>query len=415
MTAIEFFDRSPIDNVVSLITIKPDKIIFIGETSVMEKTGRIYESFIESRELNTKVEYLPIIKNNLNNIVAVLSDIVEKEDECVFDLTGGEDLVLVAMGIVSQKYKDKNIQMQRLNVNNGVVTDCDCDGKPEILGKPTLTVKENITLHGGKVRYKKNNDDKTFDWDMSEDFVEDLNTMWEMCRDNPGLWNTRLNVLGEADLMGENSKRLKVEYDRFELREEMKRKGDKYISLGNFLKLLVQKNLIYSLVDNGKSVSFTYKNEQVKKCLIKSGTVLELKVLEVANRLKNKKGENYYSDSMNGVYIDWDGKFHEREDVEKDTENEIDVVLMKGLVPLFISCKNGSIDDDELYKLETITNRFGGVYAKKVLIATYLGKKQKNIDYFRQRAKDMKIDLIEGVHLFSEEQLEKTIKNIITI
>lgn len=67
-------------------------------------------------------------------------------------------------------------------------------------------------------------------------------------------------------------------------------------------------------------------------------------------------------------------------DEEKDTENEIDVVLMKGLTLIFISCKNGQVDDDELYKLESVTNRFGGLYAKKVLIATYLGKKTKSME-----------------------------------
>jgi hypothetical protein len=409
MTAIELFDRSPIDNAVSLIVAKPDKIIYIGESSVMEKNKSVYENLIKSRDLKTKIEYEPIIKNNLNNIVETISRIVEREDECVFDLTGGEDLVLVAMGIVSQKYKDK-IHMQRLNVNNGVVNDIDCDGKTFEVGKLSLSVEENINLHGGKIRYEKNDDDKTFEWDMSVDFVRDINVMWSMCRDNPGLWNTRLNVLGEADLMGENSKGLKVEFDVFALREAMRRKGDKFISIGGFLKTLVQNNLIYFLVDNGKTVSFTYKNEQVKKCLIKSGTILELKVLEVASRLKDKRGEKYYADSKNGVYIDWDGDFHEKTDTEKDTENEIDVVLMRGLIPLFISCKNGFIDTEELYKLDTVTSRFGGAYAKKMLLCTYFGKQGPAMDYFRQRARDMHIHLVENVHEMSDESLAKVLR-----
>ena len=112
--------------------------------------------------------------------------------------------------------------------------------------------------------------------------------------------------------------------------------------------------------------------------------------------------------------MDWDGEFHESEDEKKDTENEIDVVLMRGLTPLFISCKNGSVNENELYKLDAVTNRLGGKYAKKALVATYLGKKQNSIEYFRQRAKDMNITLIDGVHLLDEEEFERTIKNIIT-
>ena len=56
------------------------------------------------------------------------------------------------------------------------------------------------------------------------------------------------------------------------------------------------------------------------------------------------------------------------------TANEIDFMLMKGLTPIFIPWKIGQVYDDELYKLESVANRFGGLYAKNVLIATYLGK-----------------------------------------
>ena len=31
-------------------------------------------------------------------------------------MTGGEDLMLIAMGIVYQKYSDKKVQMQRFNM-----------------------------------------------------------------------------------------------------------------------------------------------------------------------------------------------------------------------------------------------------------------------------------------------------------
>lgn len=412
MTAIEFLDRTPIENVVSTLTTTPDKIIFLGDSKLIEEWGGVYDSFIKKRRPETVVEYKSIIKNNLSQIVEELSSIVEAEEECVFDLTGGEDLALVAMGIVSQKYEHKNIQMQRFNVNSKGVTDCDFDGKVIYTGNPTLGVEELIRLHGGVVRYEKDGDDRTFKWDLNEDFIRDVNTLWDMCKINPGLWNTRLNVLGAIDDMGDNCKTLTVSADISSLREHMKRNNDKYISIGGFLKHLQQKQMIFSLVDDGQTVSFTYKNQQIKKCLIKSGTVFELKVLTVASRLTDKKGEAYYSDSMNGVYIDWDGLFHEKNDTTKDTENEIDVVLMKGLVPVFVSCKNGFVEDDELYKLEAVTNRFGGRYAKKVLLATYLGKKAKSLDYFKQRADDMNIKLVEGLHLLTDSQFEKVIKHI---
>lgn len=412
MTAVEFYDRTPIENVISSLTTVPDKIIFIGDGKVMKKFDSVYRTFLEARGLNIELAYRNIKKNDLNNIVEVLSDIVEIEEQCVFDLTGGEDLVLVAMGIVFQKYSDKNIQMQRFNIRNSVVTDCDNDGTILYSGIPEVTVEEHIRLHGGVVRYENENDDRTFQWNLSDDFVNDIEKMWSICRTNPGLWNAQLNVLEafEACMVDPS---LNVMVNISTIQEHLKYVGVKYVSIKGLLRALDQKHLIYSYADDGQNISFTYKNEQVKKCLIKAGTVLELKVLIAANSLLNKDGTVFYTDSMNGVYIDWDGNLHDLTDEEKDTENEIDVVLMKGLTPIFISCKNGQVDDDELYKLESVTNRFGGLYAKKVLIATYLGKKTKSMEYFKQRAKDMKINLIDGVHQLSDEQFSKMVKHLI--
>jgi hypothetical protein len=50
-----------------------------------------------------------------------------------------------------------------------------------------------------------------------------------------------------------------------------------------------------------------------------------------------------------------------------------------------------------------------------VLVSTYYG--QSNLDsrgYFAQRAADMGIELIEGVHELSEEEFRRKIRNIKT-
>ena len=300
MTAVEFYDRTPIENVISSLTTVPDKIIFIGDGKVMKKFESVYQTFLEARGLNIELAYRNIKKNDLNNIVEVLSDIVDTEEQCVFDLTGGEDLVLVAMGIVFQKYSDKNIQMQRFNIRNGVVTDCDNDGTILYSGIPEVTVEEHIRLHGGVVRYENENDDRTFHWDLSDDFINDIEKMWSICRTNPGLWNAQLNVLKAFEAcMVEPS--LNVMVNISTIQEHLKYVGVKYVSIKGLLRALDQKHLIYSYADDGQNISFTYKNEQVKKCLTKAGTVLELKVLIAANSLLNKDGTVFYTDSMNGV------------------------------------------------------------------------------------------------------------------
>lgn len=64
----------------------------------------------------------------------------------------------------------------------------------------------------------------------------------------------------------------------------------------------------------------------------------------------------------------------------------------------------------ELYKLNTVANRFGGAYARKLLIGTTLGKSGRGKQYFLQRAKDMKIQVLDEVHTLSDEQFRKKLK-----
>ncbi len=414
MTAVEFYDRTPIENVISSVTTFPDKIIFIGDGKIMRKFDKSFRNFLDKRRLETEVVYKSVNRHDLNNIVEVLSKIVEEEDECVFDLTGGDDLALVAMGIVYHNYKDtKNIQMQRFNVRNGVVTDCDNDGTVIYDGVPNISVEENIILHGGSVR-RAENDTRVNEWDLTEDFKTDIELMWEICRRNPGLWNTQLNVLAALDdFSSEDS--LEVSVDVKNIEEHLENVGVQYVSVFEMLIELYSSEVIADLFANEEHLYFRYKNHQVKKCLTKAGNILELKVLVTAGDVTDKSGAPYYTDALSGVFIDWDGDEHELGDEDKDTENEIDVILMRGVLPVFISCKNGQVDDDELYKLDAVSRRFGADHVRRVLIATYLGKKAQSMDYFRQRAKDMNITLIEGVHELEYEDFERMVRNLLTV
>ena len=87
------------------------------------------------------------------------------------------------------------------------------------------------------------------------------------------------------------------------------------------------------------------------------------------------------------------------------------VLLMHGLTPVFISCKNGDVEEEELYKLNTVAERFGGEYAKRVLVATSIPQTAAG-QYLRQRIRDMKITLIEDVQHMSNEEIADKLDNL---
>ena len=167
-----------------------------------------------------------------------------------------------------------------------------------------------------------------------------------------------------------------------------------------FLANLMSKGLItYELSEDILKIDF--KNDTVKRCLLKSGQLLEFKVLLAAARAKDKNGKFIYTDALSGVFIDWDGV--KKENVP-NTENEVDIVLMRGAIPVFISCKNGYTDVEELYKLHTVAENFGGEYSVKALIA---GSVSELSNAVKHRGIDMGIKIIDSVHELSDGELER--------
>ena len=412
MTAVEFYDRTPVENVISALTTRPDKIIFIGENRQMRDFHTVYAAFLQRRHLDIQVEYRGINRHDISGIAQVLKDIVQQEEECLFDLTGGDDLTLVAMGMVYQQYKDTHcIYMQRCNVYNGRVTDCDNDGNTVYTGTPNLTVEELVAIHGGAVRYGGVADGYTYRWMLTDEFTDDVAALWNICRENPNLWNICLTALGNEGPQNGHTPMVTSSLARVE--GYLAGLSVPITDLHRLMHRIQSAGIIKDYRAQEGTISFCCKDMQIKRCLDKAGTVLEMKVLTAARRLMDKDGAPYYTDAMGGVYIDWDGEMHARTDREKDTGNEMDVVLMKGLAPVFISCKNGAVYDEELYKLSTVTARFGSRYAKKVLITSHLNKKGDSLLHFRQRTEDMGIRLVEDVHLLGDAAFDDMMKKLI--
>lgn len=430
MTYIEFFDEVALNNVHTILSYVPDRVIIIGyHKGLMEKHKEHYQKVLKARDYD--VEFIPrkVRKNNLKSAVDVISDIVENNADCVFDVTGGDELLLLALGMVWAR-TDKPIQIQKFNLVHNKVYDCDEDGEVVYRDAPMLSVEENVQIYGGGVVTDPANGQYTYPWDLTDEFLQDIEDMWAICSRDVKQWNRQINVFAEMNKPHEKEeglltlsmplpdleKTLKKVNDE----DERKRKNrdedapqNRIIRDQSIITDLLEKGLLTCFVQYGNDLVVSFKNEQVKKCLTKEGQALEMKVYVTAKFLQDENGDPVYNDVMNGVFIDWDGECHdERTEGKYDVENEIDVMMMHGVIPIFVSCKNGKVPQEEVYKLNTVAAQFGGPYAKKVLIAPALGQRmrereRKNIryldsedmshNYLRQRAQDMQILLIEDV------------------
>ena len=416
MTYIEFFDKNASENIGVCLSYLPKRVILLGDDEeLMLRHIANYKKVLGKRDPKIEILYRLVAKDSLENGIAVLTDLVETYDDCVFDINGGDELLNLALGIVYGRHSDRKIQIQKIDLRNNKVFDCDKDGITVFDKPPRLTVDENICIYGGAILYGNiHEEDKTYRWNMNADFLRDIDLIWGVCKGNVRYWNYQSGIMEAIEEVGTRSAdQLQTVASRAAVEHYLAKKRSKYkISKGIF-SYLRRNRLLLHFQDDGATITVRYKNAQVKKCLTKAGTILELKVFALANGLKNAAGLPIYHDALTGVLIDWDGKFHnEKKDGIYDTENEIDVLLMHGIVPVFISCKNGEVKSEELYKLNTVAERFGGKYAKKVLIATALEEKSEADAYLRQRAEDMQIKLIEGLQEMTDEEIGDLLRDL---
>ncbi|MBO5930427.1 MAG: DUF1887 family protein, partial [Clostridia bacterium] len=130
MTLIELFDDCQIENMIAGLKFRPEKIIFLGFKNTMTaKRKADLERFLEIKGLNITLEYEIVSRYNYQEIVDRLLYLLERNDDCAFDLTGGKELVLLAMGNVAASH---NVPMFQFDIHNDrIVEICGCDALPQ--------------------------------------------------------------------------------------------------------------------------------------------------------------------------------------------------------------------------------------------------------------------------------------------
>lgn len=388
-TLVELFDTCQIENVIAALRFKPEKIVFVGFKKIMtRKKTEDLQRFFEMKQLDIQLEYRIVPRYDYEEIVSGLNAIIDENEDAAFDLTGGKELVLVAMGEISAA---RSVPMFQFDVRSGeMVRVKNCEDVPET-EKPVMSIEENIVLSGGVVVEEPEQPK----WNLTEDFKKDAAIMWDICRKSCRAWNRNSGIIKMFEAVNESGEELFVKVSASKMRDLPDEK---------IMDELVKSGMIKNYAA-GDVVTFEYKNDQVRRVLNKAGNILELSVYINAKRIQEQDSQ-YYDDIDTGVFVDWDGE----SGGQNDTRNEIDIFVMRDLVPVFVSCKNGEVHKEALYELNTVAEKFGGEYAKKVLVCTYISYSKSSREYILQRARDMKIEVIEDVDLLSGEEFLQEIR-----
>lgn len=385
-TLIEIFDAKQYENIITPLSLKGiSKLIYVGTKEVMTKELiENLKSFFTQKKFKVPVEILFVERDNSSSIINRFTQIVQQNQNCIFDVTGGEDVVLSCVGIVAERF---DVPIVRLNVEN--CTPCVIYGNNLELSVtcPSFTVDDFITLQGGRILRHDTVSHLTYEE------AEDIRELFKVNAEDCEAYSSFCNII--CEFISEDRKHIKLNKTDYQRKRERSR-----FNIDRILKMLIEKALLIKQSEDDRVVCYVAKSSVVIRCLLKSGNVLEYYTALAAASLPD-----CFSDIRVGVNVEWDisKNFYE-------TQNEIDVTAVCGGFPVFISCKNGEVRKDALYELDTVSRTLGGPYAKKILVCTYISKSRSAREHFVKRANDMGIKLVFNSHKKAPDEFLRYLK-----
>ncbi len=431
MVLIEMFDRTPVDNIITTLALKPDRTVFLS-TDIKKACRALpgYRRICDGRGIKTDFSVKGVSKNDLEDVTDALCDIItdpqNQKSQIVVDISGGDDGTLVAVGMILGMYCDDRIHAFRINPisRRGILYDYTGreDGRLKIERRVYdfsyntqvyLTCEENIILHGGKLV------SHGLTFDINEPVCGDVEALWDICRADPAGWNHKINRLSAAVIRfaPDSDARILPKSAFTKTKNGVDRDlWEKFVD-GGFVRVDRKKS-------GGDSIFFRFKNKLTEECLTKAGSILEYRTYLGAKRAKvDDDGDvlPMYGDVQVSVVIGWD-EDGEYSAGDKGTQNEIDCMVMAGVQPIFISCKNGDFKSDELYKLQTVSKEFGSEYAKAALLSTvYFDEESgvwggyggnKTTSSLKDRAGEMGIRLLSSMHKTSPRKFDECLEKL---
>ena len=387
MTLIECFTQAHIDNIAACLRLKPEKLVFVGNAEAMEDPVERYKALFSRRSPHTRVEQCQVDEEDCGALQSALTKLLLQTEECVIDMTGGEPIVAMSVGLALanlSEEKRKHVRVEWYDHATGMIVDCigvPCQRPAKTV---CLTVDEMIALHGGAIfpdAYR-----------LSEDAtLKNLERLWRVVAGMPKEWNDRVAQLKRFEKFSEDKTSVHIVLqDVWASVPDLREKEE---TVRQLIEKLDREGVVTDR-SSRDTLRYTYNSDFLRYCIHTQGNVLELKTL-LEGRAVQKDGKNLFTDSRMGVKIDWDGEIPASKYAFSGTRNEIDVLFMQGTTPLFISCKNGDVKTEELYKLHTVATRFGGPYAKKMLVVSDLDcKDADSVKALVCRAWDMDIFMV---------------------
>lgn len=389
-TLVEFYDHDPLENIVSLLRGSYRKVIFVyfERANVPKPQERAALTRWVEQRFSIPCRFLGLPEHCIPCAVEHFRALLDEEGDCEFDITGGSSVFISAAGMLLARYGAERMRLHEYGPASG---QClyrypeDAPGNKGTAG--TLSVTEffalrGIALLGGgtPIRYDLE----------ARGLGRDLTRLWESVRGNLRAWNSFCTT----------SSKFYREHGGVVMEKVMS--AGEYRSCRVIFESLEKSGLLHSLQEKKEHdrLRITARLEIAYESAFlyeKAGNLLELIMYRAA------RDSGLFADCCTGVKLDWNGELQRG----SNPNNEIDLVLTRGHVPCFVSCKNTNVTKEYLYEIVTMTRHFGGIHAVPMVFSTMRAN-----DAVRARAEEMGVVLMDGIGRLPAARLAARLREI---
>ena len=379
-TLIELYDTSPIRNVLATVMFRPQEMILICPPEVAEDPNqkRSLRDFFAYLNCPVKLTLIPVTLLDAGKTERVLREVLESHQDCAIDISGGTDAALFAAGVASGDTPVFTYSTRK-------DTFFEIKNAPFARSLPNtvhLDVRSCLMMAGGTLLPGR--EDNAGLAEMS-DRIDRLFRVYSAFRPQ---WNRQISYIQKI-----SSAEPGVLEAGGQLREKA---GNKNVDAdGEFFGALEEAGLILNLQHTDESISFRFPDERVRFWLRDVGAVLELQVFRAC------RAAGCFDDVVLSAVVNWQSGKINRDSVT----NEIDVMAVQGIQPVFISCKTSEVHTDTLNELAILRDRFGGKFARAILVTS--GVTGKTREPVRRRADKLGIELVEWEDMSLESLINR--------
>ncbi len=368
---IELLDRDPLENVLASCIFRPDEVVFLCDTrdATFFKESAIYR-LLRRRKLKTQPRFYYFDASDPVGISRVLGAVVRDHPGCVFDFSGGPDLALLVAGAV---FAEMRLPAFYIDIARGrFISLRGCESLAEQFAIPSFTAEDVFAMTGAAVHgyghFSQNAINAAFEQDVLAAFA--------VVQRNAKAWGGFVSWL-QGLCAGTPAGQLEVTGPR-------RSRGGRYAANPVLLGHLEDAGLLRRVSFEKNLVTITFKSPLIRRCLLIEGVWLELYCYVTARRAGS------FNDVRTSMIVDWDGA----NGGAANARNEVDVFLVKGVTPVFISCKMSLPSALSMSEIRLLATKFGGRHSRAVMLtAARFGEEHRAL---KARAADLELCLIDG-------------------